>query len=96
MMTHLDKEKQKLIARIKRSKTERNINKLSAKIRFADFRQTTVECLATTPDLAQFQKLLETGFQRGRQPVRLLGIGVRLCEDATINQTSSNQLGLFG
>jgi len=85
-----------LIARIKRSKTERNINKLSAKIRFADFRQTTVECLATTPDLAQFQKLLETGFQRGRQPVRLLGIGVRLCEDATINQTSSNQLGLFG
>ncbi|MFC5475780.1 DNA polymerase IV [Paraherbaspirillum soli] len=76
----------KLEGRIRRSTTERHINKLSVKIRFADFRQTTVECLGTAPDRMLFQKLIETGFQRGRQAVRLLGIGVRLTEDATRNQ----------
>lgn len=77
---------EKLDGRIKRSTTERHIHKLSVKIRFADFRQTTVECLGTAPDRALFHKLIETGFQRGRQPVRLLGIGVRLAEDRMKNQ----------
>jgi DNA polymerase-4 len=59
------------------------------KIRFADFRQTTVECVATTPQPELFEKLLAAGFQRGQKPVRLLGIGVRLRDDST------TQLPLF-
>jgi DNA polymerase-4 len=48
------------------------------KIRFADFHHTTVEMAASTPQLALFQQLLERGFERGRQPLRLIGLGVRL------------------
>ena len=88
---HLRPLFESLQARVKRVGAERDIRKLYVKIRFADFRQTTAECLGTTLDQAQFDKLLETGFARGRQPVRLLGVGVRLEEEG-----DSPQLGLFG
>ena len=42
------------------------------------------------PDLVQFSRLLETGFMRRNKPVRLLGLGVRLGEEA-----SREQLSLF-
>ena len=79
-----------LSARVRRVEAEENTRKLYVKIRFANFRQTTVECVGTAVDAALFRKLLETGFQRGRQPVRLLGVGVRLAEDA-----GAQQMGLF-
>jgi DNA polymerase-4 len=41
-------------------------------------------------DQALYQKLLETGFQRGQKPVRLLGVGIRLSSDE-----EANQLALF-
>ncbi len=77
--------------RIQRAQAGAYTHKLFVKIRFADFRQTTVECLGNRLDPAQYQRLLETGFQRGGQPVRLLGVGIRLAEEER-----SNQLGLFG
>ncbi|MES2535799.1 MAG: DNA polymerase IV [Pseudomonadota bacterium] len=81
----------KLGERVRRAKAERSMQKLFVKIRFADFRQTTIECMATTLDHGLFQTLLETGFQRGQRPVRLLGAGVRLGE-----YEDNFQLGLFG
>jgi DNA polymerase-4 len=81
----------KLVTRIQRAKAERHIDKLFVKIKFADFRQTTVECVGAIPEYAAFQKLLETGFQRGQQAVRLLGVGVRLSESDDFQQ-----MGLFG
>ncbi|MFC3111349.1 DNA polymerase IV [Undibacterium arcticum] len=87
---HLRPLFESLQARVKRVGAERDIRKLYVKIRFADFRQTTAECVGTVLDQAQFDKLLETGFQRGRPPVRLLGVGVRLEEEE-----DSPQLGLF-
>jgi DNA polymerase-4 len=81
----------KLAQRVQRAKAERNIHKLFIKIRFSDFRQTTVECIGTSLDSALFRQLMETGFKRGQRPVRLLGAGVRLSEDDI-----SHQLGLFG
>jgi DNA polymerase-4 len=81
----------KLSERVRRAGAGRNANKLFIKIRFADFRQTTVECAGTMFDSALFEKLLETGYQRGQRPVRLLGVGVRLGNDEDVNQ-----LGLFG
>lgn len=77
-----------LLARIARAEAQRHVQKLYVKIRFADFHQTTVECVASAPQRAQFEKLLETGFQRGRQPVRLLGCGVRLGDAANVAQLS--------
>lgn len=90
-MQHLPGLIDNLAQRVQRAKAERNMHKLFVKIRFSDFRQTTVECLGTSIDFAHFQQLVETGFQRRKRPVRLLGVGVRLREDEVIQQ-----LGLFG
>lgn len=77
--------------RIKRANAERNTHKLFVKIRFADFRRTTAECVSSTLDAELCRKLLDTAWQRGRRPVRLLGVGVRLNEEDDLHQ-----LGLFG
>jgi DNA polymerase-4 len=53
------------------------VQKLFVKLRFDDFRQTTVESGAHGIDAALFAELCETAFQRGRRGVRLLGVGVR-------------------
>jgi DNA polymerase-4 len=81
-----------LIGRVKRAGLERNIRKLFVKLRFADFRHTTVECMASNIDGALLQKLLETGYQRRQLAVRLLGAGVRLTEDS---DDPGAQMGLF-
>ncbi|MDB5772568.1 MAG: dinB [Burkholderia sp.] len=82
---------ERLMERIRRAKAERQLHKLFVKIRFADFRRTTVESVGSGIDPAVYRKLLETGFQRGNKPVRLLGAGVRLS-----SEEEENQLGLFG
>ncbi len=82
---------ERLVVRIHRAKAERHIHKLFVKIRFADFSKTTVECVATVVDATQIRKLLETGFQRRQQAVRLLGVGIRLGD-----QNGDDQPGLFG
>jgi DNA polymerase-4 len=81
----------KLRQRMQRAGAERYTHKLFVKIRFADFRRTTAECVSTVLDVALCDKLLETAYQRGRRPVRLLGVGIRLNEEDALNQ-----LGLFG
>lgn len=48
------------------------------KIRFNDFSQTTVQCPTPAPDGSRFRALCEAGWRRGRRPVRLLGLGLRL------------------
>jgi DNA polymerase-4 len=77
-----------LTARVKRCGAEKHVHKLYAKLRFADFRQTTVECVGNRLNLAQCEKLIETGYLRGNLPVRLLGLGVRLGEAAQLDQLS--------
>jgi DNA polymerase-4 len=80
-----------LAVRVQRAQAAHFINKLYIKLRFADFHQTTVESMATAIDITLFAKLIGTGFQRGQQPVRLLGLGVRLADDEIVLQP-----GLFG
>ena len=82
---------EKLRLRVARNDAAPFVRKLTVKIRFADFRQTSVECVAGVIDATLFAGLLEAGHARGAQPVRLLGVGVRLEEDAP-----DLQLGLFG
>ncbi|XKF16065.1 DNA polymerase IV [Halomonas sp. BLK-85] len=60
------------------------------KVKFNDFTQTTVEHADPAPDAAQFEGLLNIGWQRGNRPVRLLGVGYRLAEE-----TRAQQLALF-
>ena len=67
-------------ARVQRAGAEEAIRKLFVKLRFADFRGTTAECVSTCIDAEQCHALLETAYRRGDKPVRLLGVGVRLAE----------------
>jgi DNA polymerase-4 len=81
---------EKLRGRMQRANAEDATGKLFLKIRFADFRQTTIECVAPEAQPALFEKLLCAGYQRGLKPVRLLGVGIRLRDDGL-----RNQLALF-
>ena len=81
-----------LVQRVRRVQAESHIHKLFVKLRFDDFRRTTAECVATAIDETQCRRLLDTAFERGKRPVRLLGVGVRLNEE----DEDLNQLGLFG
>ena len=51
---------------------------VTVKMKFADFSQTTVEEGASSLQVARLEHLLATAWERGRKPVRLLGVGVRL------------------
>lgn len=77
-----------LLGRIKRNNAEKFINKLFVKIKFADFQRTTVECVGYAPNMGTYRHLMETGWLRASRPVRLLGVGVRLSDTATVEQLS--------
>ena len=79
-----------LSRRIGHGETPERIHKLFVKIRFADFSHTTAECLASRVDTIACQRLLGNAYARRHQPVRLLGVGVRLSE-----RRADNQPGLF-
>jgi DNA polymerase-4 len=88
-----------LMARIARAGACACVQSLQVKIRFADFHHTTVELAAPQPQLALFRQLLARGYERGRQPLRLLGLGVRLgsLADAPGNAPGNPaQRSLFG
>ncbi|MBL4575984.1 MAG: DNA polymerase IV [Opitutaceae bacterium] len=60
----------------------RRITKVFIKIKFSDFSRTTVERTGLNPSLKTYRELLQEGFGRKGQPVRLLGIGVRFAEES--------------
>ena len=66
------------------------LDKLFIKVRFSDFTLTSLECPSATPSSALFQRLLEQAWSRAAQPVRLLGVGVRL-----VSADARRQLSLF-
>jgi DNA polymerase IV len=72
---------EQLDVRIARAEAAAAVRKLFVKIRFADFQRTTVECVGEVTHLPTFLALLEKGFARRNQAVRLLGVGVRLEEE---------------
>ncbi|PLW68766.1 DNA polymerase IV [Pseudohalioglobus lutimaris] len=72
-------------------------HKRVVKVKFSDFTQTTMEEII--PDngehwlnVAAYHGLLQTAWQRGRRPVRLLGAGLRL---EPRNRSNQEQLLLF-
>lgn len=79
--------------RFARAAETRPVHKAVVKIKFADFSQTTVECLSSAPDDEIWRALLEEGWARRRRPVRLLGVGVRFVEPAPA--VAAAQMPLF-
>jgi DNA polymerase-4 len=64
---------------------------LSVKLKFADFSQTTAEHGGQQLSSTIYTDLLGIAFARGNKPVRLVGVGVRLADEADQPQ----QLALF-
>lgn len=57
-------------------KSERILHKQFVKVKFRDFKSTTVEMISSNLSLEIFQQLIKTGYNRRSLPVRLLGVGV--------------------
>ncbi len=70
------------------------IAKAFLKLKFADFKQTTRECVCPKPTIEVYQKLLEEAFQRSSEGVRLIGVGVRFKEEESKKKKSTQQLNL--
>ena len=70
------------------------VHKAFVKIKFNDFSQTTVECVADAPSADRWRALLRTGHARKGRPVRLLGVGVRFVD--TDDGDPEAQPDLFG
>tara|TARA_B100000029_G_scaffold115300_1_gene107777 strand:- start:156 stop:1268 length:1113 start_codon:yes stop_codon:yes gene_type:complete len=70
------------------------VNKQFIKIKFHDFVQTTVEMISQAAEINNFNSLCEEGFARGKKPVRLLGLGVRVSpkdQDAETDNRAGSQ-----
>lgn len=67
---------QQLIERIKLSAANRPIKNQYIKIKYSDFKQTTIERISKTTDLEQFKNLLFELNKREGVSIRLLGLGV--------------------
>ncbi|ATE60841.1 DNA polymerase IV [Thauera sinica] len=80
--------------RFARTGEPRPVHKAVVKIKFADFSQTTAECVCAAPDEAVWMALLDEGHARRARPVRLLGVGVRFAEGAA-QDDGHGQIGLF-
>lgn len=63
---------------------QKPFRKIFIKLKFADFRTTTCETTAQNLDPEAFDALLQEGFGRHAQPVRLVGLGVRFPEPVEI------------
>ncbi|MFZ6798846.1 DNA polymerase IV [Undibacterium sp. Di24W] len=75
-----------LSKQVERTKTQSQIHKLNIKIRFKDFKQTTVECRADNLNKEKFAELIASGYHRRQLPVRLLGLGIGIEEKKVIVQ----------
>ena len=71
---------------------ERSIRTSQVKLKFSNFKQTTVERASFAPDIATFRQLIDVGWARGGDlGIRLLGLGVGFSDTAL----NDHQLDLF-
>ena len=66
-----------LIEKITKENNQSKIKKVFVKVKFSDFRQTTIEHLSTTVNPELILNLTKLAFERHPKSVRLLGLGVR-------------------
>ncbi|RVU84270.1 DNA polymerase IV [Leucothrix sargassi] len=63
------------------ARTQKRLNlrprTLFVKLRFDDFETTTIQMAGTQPSESGFEHLCEQAWQRGKRPVRLIGLGVQ-------------------
>ncbi|HDP89965.1 MAG TPA: DNA polymerase IV [Thioalkalivibrio sp.] len=82
-----------LLTRLERARQRRpaTIQTLFVKLKFDNFRTTTLQAGGDRPDPARYRAMVAEAWQRGARPVRLVGLGVRFAPQAPIEAA---QLGL--
>ncbi|MDR2690630.1 MAG: DNA polymerase IV [Azoarcus sp.] len=85
--------------RYERLSDPRPIHNAMVKVKFADFTQTTAECVHASPDETIWQALLGEAYARQGKAVRLLGVGIRFIDENRDAENGENngsvQLDLF-
>ncbi len=76
----LERQFEELVEDLKTHAAERRIEKLFVKLKFSDFRRTTVESMDKQPNWKTYLALLRTAWGRSGESVRLVGLGVRFAE----------------
>src|SRR5690606_2147507 len=82
---------QQLTRRMARLDSRYRPGKPFVKLKFHDFTQTTLEQSGAGLELEDYADLLAVAFARGKRPVRLIGVGVRLID----SRDQAEQLRLF-
>ncbi|SUD84929.1 DNA polymerase IV [Stutzerimonas stutzeri] len=82
---------QELTRRTARLDSRYRPGKPFVKLKFHDFTQTTLEQSGAGLELEDYADLLAVAFARGKRPVRLIGVGVRLID----SRDQAEQLRLF-
>ncbi len=82
---------EKLLTRASKIEQLPEIKTLFVKIKFYDFKNTTIECPGDKPDYDVFHELLEKAVKREHKAIRLIGIGIRFKE----NNNDEQQMELF-
>jgi DNA polymerase-4 len=79
---------QVLITRLHTSQKKRKlpIKALYIKLRFNDFKTTTAQTIASEPDIFTYKQLITTAWDRGKRPVRLIGLGIQFDEERAMQQ----------
>jgi DNA polymerase-4 len=67
---------ERLLRRLNDSDLNYPIKNQFIKVKYSDFKQTTLERISNTVELSQFKKLLSTIENKDNKPIRLLGLGV--------------------
>ncbi|MEN0058851.1 MAG: DNA polymerase IV [Bdellovibrio sp.] len=82
--------------RLERGGYQERIRGMVVKLKFFDFKQTThEEVLHRVPTLVDFERLLEGAWNRRHQPVRLVGLGVRLGQQKKTAHTDDSPQLMF-
>ncbi|MDR0563939.1 MAG: DNA polymerase IV [Azoarcus sp.] len=74
----------------------RPVHNAVVKVKFANFEQTTAECVCTSPNETVWGRLLDEAYARQGKAVRLLGVGVRFAEAEANGGEGEGQADLFG
>lgn len=77
-----------LMERLETSQNKRKlpIKALYIKLKFNNFKTTTAQAVASKPEESIYKQLIKTAWNRGKRPVRLIGLGVMFAEKKTTIQ----------
>lgn len=87
-LKEIDRLYNMLIPRLEASQKKRQlpIKALYVKLRFDNFKTTTAQTISSHPEIFSYKQLIRTAWNRGKRPVRLIGLGIQFNDENAIRQ----------